>query len=588
MPSGSFPFAVAAFLLANQLLAQVGVSLKASHPSPWQIGGVVTWTATPVSGAPDAFWYRFRARRIGSPFRVWRDFGPDNTFRWSDVEHSGTFEVEVSARDRVTNNVSVASARYVLQPNATDRPTLVETSHPLILLYSAPPCNNGSRMKVRFQPADGFTQDTPYKSCDGGLDMNFYLAGLRAETEYFAYHIVDTGDSFDAGPVLTAFTLAIAADLPVTTVLTPPPPDASDPIVLQENVFASQLATDLAGRVVWYYPGAPLSFMTRPTGEGTFLGIAQDAQGDPWRQAVREFDLVGIPLRETNAGRINEQLKVLGKRPINSFHHEALRLPDGNLAVLAGVEQILTGVQGAAPVDVLGDMIVVLDSNLNVVWTWDTFDHLDTHRMATLGEKCQPNACPPLQLSPTANDWTHGNAIEATPDGNLLVSLRNQDWIVKINYDSGEGNGDVLWRLGNGGDFALSPANPAMWFSHQHDPRYEPLSAGRLMVLDNGNIRRETDPKATSRGQVYQIDEQAKTATLVVNTDLARYSLALGSAEKLSNGNCWFDAGFLPDASGVADEFDSSGRSVFSIRTAAPVYRSYRLATMYSPVRGSR
>src|SRR5215831_7335099 len=138
------------------------------------------------------------------------------------------------------------------------------------------------------------------------------------------------------------------------------------------------------------------------------------------------------------------------------------------------------------------------------------------------------------------------------------------------------------------GGFALSPANPAMWFSHQHDPRYEPLSTGRLMILDNGNIRRETDPKATSRGQVYQIDEQAKTATLVVNTDLARYSLALGSAEKLSNGKCWFDAGFLPDASGVADEFDSSGRSVFSIRTAAPVYRSYRLATMYSPVRGSR
>ena len=97
-----------------------------------------------------------------------------------------------------------------------------------------------------------------------------------------------------------------------------------------------------------------------------------------------------------------------------------------------------------------------------------------------------------------------------------------------------------------------------------------------------------TNPTATSRGQVYQLDEQAKTATLVVNTDLGRYSLAVGSTEKLSNGNYWFDAGFLPDASGISDEVDSNGKSVFSVRTAAPVYRSYRLADMYGPVRGTR
>jgi hypothetical protein len=127
-----------------------------------------------------------------------------------------------------------------------------------------------------------------------------------------------------------------------------------------------------------------------------------------------------------------------------------------------------------------------------------------------------------------------------------------------------------------------------MWFSHQHDPRYEPLSTDRLMIFDNSNVRRDDDPKAMSRGQVYQLDEQTKTATLVLNTDLGIYSLALGSAERLSNGNYWFDAGFLPDASGICGEFDSNGRSIFSVRTAAPVYRSYRLPDMYSPVRGSR
>ena len=70
-------------------------------------------------------------------------------------------------------------------------------------------------------------------------------------------------------------------------------------------------------------------------------------------------------------------MTALGKRSITGFHHEARTLPDGNIAVLAAVEQILTDVQGPGPVDVLGDMIVVLDKNLNVVWTWDTFDYLD-------------------------------------------------------------------------------------------------------------------------------------------------------------------------------------------------------------------
>ena len=574
---------------SGRALAADTLSLQPSQPSPWQVGGIVTWTATPASGNIAAYRYRFRARRVGAPYRVWKDFGPDNTFEWTAFDHPGTFEIEVAGRDRTTGDVSTAVARYRMLSNTDGRrPVLAETSHPLVLLYSAPPCAEGSRMKVRFQSADGFTQDTPYQRCDGALDMSFYLAGLRAQTEYFAYHIVDSGDSFDAGPVVSGFTREIPADLPATIVLKAAPPRTSDPIVLQETVFASQVATDLTGQVVWYYPGAPLSFMTRPAGDGTFFGIVQDAAGDPWRQVLREFNVVGLPLRETNAGRVSEQLTAMGHRTINAFHHEALRLPDGNIAVLAGVEQLLSGVPSPATVDVLGDMVVVLDPNLNVVWAWDAFDHLDVHRLATLGEQCLPNACPPLQLSTTANDWTHANAIEPTPDGNLLVSLRSQDWVIKIAYDSGEGNGDLLWRLGKGGDFQLLPATPSLWFSHQHDPRYEPFSADRLMVLDNGNVRHDSDPKATSRGQVYQIDEQARTATVLTNVDLGYYSLAVGSVEELPSGDYWFDAGYLPDASGVATQFDSSGAGVFSLRTAAPVYRSLRLHDLYSPVRGTR
>ena len=109
------------------------------------------------------------------------------------------------------------------------------------------------------------------------------------------------------------------------------------------------------------------------------------------------------------------------------------------------------------------------------------------------------------------------------------------------------------------------------------------------MILDNGNFRRDTNPAATSRGQVYQLDEQAKTATLVLNADLGRYSLAVGSDRKAVERQLLVRRG-VPARRLRYQRRSGFQRlkSVFSVRTAAPVYRSYRLADMYSPVRGSR
>ena len=53
-------------------------------------------------------------------------------------------------------------------------------------------------------------------------------------------------------------------------------------------------------------------------------------------------------------------------------------------------------------------------------------------------------------------DWTHTNAILFSPDdGNLIVSVRHQNWVVKVDYANGVGTGDILWKLGYQGDFTL-------------------------------------------------------------------------------------------------------------------------------------
>jgi len=137
-------------------------------------------------------------------------------------------------------------------------------------------------------------------------------------------------------------------------------------ILLQSIINANPTATDLAGNLLWYGPSG-LSLLTRMRRGGTFLGIHEDGTKDPSYQTVREFDLAGVTIAETNAQRVSDQLVAKGLRPITSFHHEAIRLPDGRFLLLAGSEQIMNNVQRQGSIDILGDTIILLNGNLQVV-----------------------------------------------------------------------------------------------------------------------------------------------------------------------------------------------------------------------------
>lgn len=98
------------------------------------------------------------------------------------------------------------------------------------------------------------------------------------------------------------------------------------------------------------------------------------------------------------------------------LHHDVLPLPNGHWIVLTNTLQQFTDLPGYPGVtNVLGDVLVDLDTNLNPVWVWNEFNHLDVNRH-------------PLLLP----DWTHTNAvIYSGDDGNLIVSIRHQNWLVK-------------------------------------------------------------------------------------------------------------------------------------------------------------
>lgn len=561
--------------------ADMTVKLQASETSPQPLGTPIGWSAHVTGQGEGTLWYRFRARPHDSDFDIIRDFGPLNVLEWTAGEREGTYAMEVTVRNTLTGETASRIERFEMSPLVTDTAKVTALNHPLVFLYSAPRCALGGRVRVEFANPEGEATLTPWRDCTAEFTMNFYLAGIRPNTEYTARHVLDTGVAIEKSPAL-GFASGGVPSLFGTYDVAVAPSSKEFGVLLQSSLTQMTTATDLAGNLVWFY-GGDISSLTRPAGAGMFLGVRQAADEDASRQVVRQFDLLGHTVKETNAARVSEQLIEMGRRPITAFHHEARLLPDGKILVLANTEEFFTDLQGAGEVDVLGDQILVLDQDLNVRWVWDAFDFLDLSRAAVGGETCTPQGggCPPFYRAPRANDWLHGNSVQYTPDGNLLYSSRHQDWIIKIEYEGGAGDGRILWKLGKDGDFALASGNPSEWFSHQHDGQIAP--DGTLTVFDNGNSRYIEDDLAHSRGQSWVLDEVNKVARLALNADLGVYSLALGSASLLGNGHYHFNAGITPGRpTSHFLEVDKSGKIVFEMTTPGLTYRSFRLPDLYT------
>jgi hypothetical protein len=557
------------------------VELVPSQTSPQNLGTPLTWSAVVTEASPGTLWYRFSARRPEGDFSVIRDFGPLDKLDWTAAEREGNYGLEVTVRNTETGETAKAVSDFEMAPLATDSAVVTALNHSLVFLYSTPPCAAEGRMRVEFTGPDGVSTLTPWKGCTPESTMNFYLAGMRANTEYRARHILEMGTTVEKGDPLTYVTADVAPIFGAYQVTVEPRSNEYG-VLLHSSLAQMTSATDLQGNLLWYYAG-DISSLTRPVGDGTFFGIRQAPAEDVSRQVFRQFDVAGYTVKETNAARVSEQLRAMGLRPVTAFHHEARMLPEGRILVLANTEQFFTGVQGEGEVNVLGDSILVLDQELNVLWAWDGFDHLDAGRAALGNEVCTPTGggCPPFYNSAKANDWLHGNSVQLTPDGNLLYSSRHQDWMIKIEYDGGFGSGRVMWKLGKDGDFTLASGDGSEWFSHQHDGQIAP--DGSMTVFDNTNTRFNLDSSARSRGQAFMLDEQNMVASLNLNADLGVYSLALGSASLLGNGNYHFNAGISPGRPvSRFIEVDRTGKIVYELTTPGLTYRSFRLSDLYA------
>ena len=180
--------------------------------------------------------------------------------------------------------------------------------------------------------------------------------------------------------------------------------------------------------------------------------------------------------------------------------------------------------------------------------------------------------------------------------------MRNQNWIVKIDYANGTGAGDILWHLGQGGDFTLiGGTDPTDWPYAQHGPSFFSANSSQtfdLGIMDNGDDREfpggETCAEAGftvcpySTIPIFQLDESALTATLLFHDVLSQYSFFGGNVNPLMNGDVEFDLcsddTVTTGAAAVIYEVTRTTppRVVFKMNiNAVNAYRAYRLPSLY-------
>jgi len=267
------------------------------------------------------------------------------------------------------------------------------------------------------------------------------------------------------------------------------------------------------------------------------------------------------------------------------LHHDMLLLPNGHWIALANITKSISGLQGySGATSVQGDILLDIDLNGNVVWAWSAFDHLDENR-ALFG----------------LPDWTHSNALVYTADGNLLISMRNQSWILKIDYANGTGSGDVLWRLGEGGDFTLLGSDSSQWFYAQHYPNILSVNGTQttLAIYDDGDLRIANGapceppiPPVTNcytRATIFQIDESTNVASLQWQYSPGFFSFWGGSIDVLSNNNVEFNSsaafGYAMESEIMEVTQTDSPQVVWQMTVnGSNAYRGVRIPSLYPGV----
>ena len=381
------------------------------------------------------------------------------------------------------------------------------------------------------------------------------LYGLKENLPYqLVAHAFNTLGETSSMPV--AFTTAsVPTNIPKPIGVSNGLGNASDLVAINLPIGTHHFIEiyDRNGKLVWYQlvdsPASPCIgyYWTK---NKTLLFLDDDCQ------TISEMDLAGNVLRTVD-------ISGLPGGPFY-FHHE-FRLNDDDhlVALIAELRTIdQSSVGGPADAQIVGDGFLELDWDGNLLQYWTSFDHLDPLTATGSDGFWQ------FYFGPESNDWLHANSLMEDTDGHYLMSLSNPNQVIKIHRETGE----IIWTLGDSGDFTISPTDAR--FRNQHS--VSATGENRYLLFDNrGGI-------FYSRSTELEIDPVNMTATRIFTFDDGQETLTpvVGNALRLANGNtltCFAQKGLIKES-------DPDGNEVWSLDLQLFSYRAYHFDKLYDDI----
>jgi hypothetical protein len=309
------------------------------------------------------------------------------------------------------------------------------------------------------------------------------------------------------------------------------------------------IVIDNTGRTVWYhrFPTGPgLNFQAQRNGR--YLARPAPPPGQPARWI--EVDALGNVTRTLSCAH-----------GMSARMHDILVEADGSWWLMCDELRTMnlssSGLSTTA--SVLGTAVQRFSATGTLLFEWSPFDHLEVD-VAGLD---------PADRNGAVVNWTHGNSFDIDFDGNLLISYRNLDEILKIDV----GTGSVMWRMG-GRQSHFDISSAAQPFRRQHSVRA--TARGELTLLDN------LGHAGPSRMERYRYDEATHSAQLIASHTSSAGVTALtgGTVQQLSNGRTLVSFG----SGGNVEEVDAAGKVVWKLDgNPGYVFRAQRIVSLSRP-----
>ncbi len=431
-------------------------------------------------------------------------------------------------------------APEVESPSAAVITEVIVKKHPAVGLAAAVTVRSDKPARVEVTLEDvaaGTEESVPYFG-EAAVEHVVIALGLRAQRDYLVHVVARDEAGNEIVPEPRPYTAEkLPKTLPVLK-LHQSLPDRMNPgytyISGHTTAHPTQpfvMAVDSGGEVVWYML-QQIEFMHLLDDDGRLLAALTNGQ---------EMALCGFNLLGKKSGCFGASSVGAG-----AFHHDFALTPEGTILAL-GIEMRTvdgyTSDDGPVACNVVGDVIFELSMAGEALESWHILDLLDPHRLGHTFEDRYWDVL--FGGSPGGTrDWSHGNSVALdTEDDTLVVSLLGQGWVVKIDRSSGE----LVWRLGVGGDFTL--VDGGRWFTMQHSAR--PGPGETVLLYDNV----PAEPPFTARVVEYQLDrgngaDIPPTARQVweYQADPPAPAQVLGNVQVLPGGNILVVDGSLDSA----------------------------------------